>query len=185
MTLAGFLFLVETPMHPHSGTLLHTIRSWGYKTHRHPFNASSQPDGLPEARLPNHITHPGGGCWLAYKKITSWSPMVSLLILTQNCPSATTCAVELNFLNGSKVAIISCYLPQTTEVHAIACDALSQLPNTYPHHLIMGGVYKGAGTPRPRRTPTSMPSHTKGGRGPCSPLSHRATNCFKRHALTI
>ena len=57
-----FLFLTETPMHPHCGTLLHTPRNWGYTTHHHPTNAPLQPDGLPEARLPNQITHPCGGC---------------------------------------------------------------------------------------------------------------------------
>jgi len=89
----GFLFLTEITMHPHSGTLPNALRIQGYKTHHHPSNAPSLPDYLPEARLPNHITHPGGGCWLAYKKITSWSPLVSPLTLSQNCPSATTCAV--------------------------------------------------------------------------------------------
>ena len=58
-----FIFLTETPMHPHSGTLLHALRNWGYKIHHHPTKTPFQPDGLPEARLPNHITHSGGGCW--------------------------------------------------------------------------------------------------------------------------
>jgi len=94
-------------MHPHSGTLIHALRNRGYKIHHHSTNAPFQPDSLPEAHLPNHITHSGGGCWLAYKKNTSWSPLVSPFTSLQNCPSATTCAVELVLLNGSKAAIIS------------------------------------------------------------------------------
>ena len=66
-----FLFFIEIPMHPHSRTLLHTLRNRVYKAHHHPSNAPGQPDGLPEARLPNHLTHPSGGCWLARKKKTS------------------------------------------------------------------------------------------------------------------
>jgi hypothetical protein len=66
-----FFFLRQTPIHPHIGTLLHTLRNREYTIHHHPSNAPSPPDGLPEARLPNHLIHPGGGCWLAYKKKTS------------------------------------------------------------------------------------------------------------------
>ena len=62
-----FLLLTETPMHPHSGALLHALRNRGYKVHHHQVNAPFHPDGLPEARLPAHLTHPGGGAWLAYK----------------------------------------------------------------------------------------------------------------------
>jgi hypothetical protein len=29
-------------------------------------NAPSPPDLLPEARIPAHLTHRGGGSWLAY-----------------------------------------------------------------------------------------------------------------------
>jgi len=57
-------------MHPHSGALFHSLRNRGYRVNHYPSNASFQPDGLPEARLPDHITYPGGGCWLAYKKHT-------------------------------------------------------------------------------------------------------------------
>ncbi len=106
-------FLTETPMHPHSGALIHALRNRGYKVHHHPSNAPFQPDGLLEARLLDHITHLGGGCWLAYKKHTSWTPPVSLLTLPQTYPSATTYAVKLILLNGSKTAILSCYLPHT------------------------------------------------------------------------
>jgi hypothetical protein len=85
-----FLLLTETPMHPQSGALLHVLRNWEYRVHHHQAKAPFHPDGLPEARLPAQITHPGGGCWLAYKKHASWTPLVSPLTLTQNCPRATT-----------------------------------------------------------------------------------------------
>jgi hypothetical protein len=35
-----FLFLTETPLHPHSGALLHALRNRGYRIHHHPSNAS-------------------------------------------------------------------------------------------------------------------------------------------------
>jgi len=76
-----FLFLTEIPMHIHSGPLLHTLRNRGYRVHHHPSNAPFQPDGLPEARFPDHITHPGGGCRLAYKKHTSWTTLEAPLNL--------------------------------------------------------------------------------------------------------
>ena len=57
----AFLFRTETPMHPHSGALIHALRNRGYRIHLHPSNVPFQPDGLPEARLSDHITHPGGG----------------------------------------------------------------------------------------------------------------------------
>jgi hypothetical protein len=47
-----FLLIKETPMHPHSGALLHVLRNREYRVHHHPSNASFHPDGLPEARLP-------------------------------------------------------------------------------------------------------------------------------------
>ena len=129
----------ETPMHPYSGALLHAPRNRGYAVHHHPPNAPLQPDGLQEARLSDYITHPGGGCRLAYKKHTSWTPLVSPLNLPRNCRSATTCAVELTFFNGTKAAIISYYLPQMVEANSITCDAMSQLPHSLPHSLIILG----------------------------------------------
>ena len=90
-----FLLLTETPMHPHSGALLHALCNREYKIHHHTVNAPFHPDGLPEARLPASLTHPGGGAWLAYKKHASWAPMVTLRTLPLSCPRATTCAVEL------------------------------------------------------------------------------------------
>jgi hypothetical protein len=50
---------------------------------------------------------------------------VTPLSLPQSCPRATTCAVELALQDGSKAAILSCYLPQTVEEHAAACAALA------------------------------------------------------------
>ena len=131
-------------MHPHCGALLHVLRNREYRVHYHPVNAPFHPDGLPEARLPVQLTHPGGGAWIAYKKHAPWAPLVAPLPLPQSCPRATTCAVELALQNGSKAAILSCYLPQTVEAHAATCDALSQLPGTLPHSLIiMGGDFQG------------------------------------------
>jgi hypothetical protein len=63
--------------------------------------------------------------------------LVTPLTLPQSCPRATTCAVELALRDGSKAAIISCYLPQTPEEHAATCAALTQLPGTLPHSLII------------------------------------------------
>jgi hypothetical protein len=40
-----FLFLAETPMHPHSGALIHALRNIDYIIHHHMSNASFQPDG--------------------------------------------------------------------------------------------------------------------------------------------
>jgi len=69
---------------------------------------------------------------------------VSPLILPHNCPCATTCAVELTLPNGVEAAIVSCYLSQTLEAHVITFDALSQLPQTLPHSLvILGGDLQG------------------------------------------
>jgi len=63
-----FLFVTETPLHPHSGALVHRLRNWGIRLHCHSSIAPSHQDVLPEAHLPTHLTHPGGGYWLAYKK---------------------------------------------------------------------------------------------------------------------
>jgi hypothetical protein len=72
---------------------------------------------------------------------------VTPLSLPQSCPRATTCAVEITLYDGSKAAILSCYLPQTLEAHAATCAALTQLPGTLPHSLIiMGGDLQGGWT---------------------------------------
>jgi hypothetical protein len=134
-----FPLLTETPTHPHSGAPIHALRDRGYRIHHHPSNAPFQQDGLPEARLPDHSTHPGGGCWLAYKKHASWTPLLSPLTLPHTCLIAPTCVVELTLLNGTKAAIILCNLPHAIEAHAITCDALSQLPHTLMHSLIILG----------------------------------------------
>jgi hypothetical protein len=63
--------------------------------------------------------------------------LVSPLTLPQTCPGATTCAVKLILLNGSKATIISCYLPHKIETHVVTCDAVSQQPHTLPHSLVM------------------------------------------------
>ncbi len=141
------LLLTETPLPPHSGALLHVLRNRGYRIHHHPPNAPFQPDGLPEARVHGHVTHPGGGCWLAYMKHTSWTTLVSPITLPHNCPIATICAVELTLFNGTKAAIVSCYPHQTIEAHFDTYAALTKLPNTLPHSLIiwMGGPTGGLG----------------------------------------
>ena len=81
-----FLFLTETPMHPHNGALIHALRDRDYIIHHHLSNVWFKPDDLPEARLPDHMIRSDGGCWLAYKKHTSWTPMVSPLTLPRLAP---------------------------------------------------------------------------------------------------
>jgi len=76
-----FLILAETPLLRNNGALTHVLRNKGYKIYYHPINAPSPPDTLPEARLPDHLTHPGGGCWIAYKKYTTWAAQVRTLRL--------------------------------------------------------------------------------------------------------
>jgi len=56
------LFLTEAPLHTHNGALTHVLRNRGYSIHHHPANAPSPLDTLLEARIPAHLTHPGGGC---------------------------------------------------------------------------------------------------------------------------
>jgi hypothetical protein len=52
--------------------------------------------------------------------------------------------VELALQDGSRAAILSCYLPQTIEAHAATCAALIELPGTLPHSLIIvGGDFRG------------------------------------------
>ncbi len=55
------LLLTETPTLPLQGALTQVLCNRGYKTHYHPVNAPSPMDTLPEARLPTHTTHGGGG----------------------------------------------------------------------------------------------------------------------------
>jgi hypothetical protein len=57
----GILFLTETPLHIRSGALTHVLRNRGYRIHYHSANAPSPPDAIPEARIPDHLTHAGGG----------------------------------------------------------------------------------------------------------------------------
>ncbi len=59
------LLLTETPLQVYSGPLTHALRNRGCKIHHNPSNSPSQPDVLLEARLPYHLIHSGGGCWLA------------------------------------------------------------------------------------------------------------------------
>ena len=53
-----FLLLTETPLHPHSGALLHALRNRGYKIHHHPTNAPFQPEGLLDGGPPPQSHHP-------------------------------------------------------------------------------------------------------------------------------
>jgi hypothetical protein len=62
------LFFTETPLHTRNGALLHVLRNRGYHIYYHPANVPSRPGTLPEARIPAHLTHAGGGTWLAYTK---------------------------------------------------------------------------------------------------------------------
>ena len=154
------IFLTETPPHTQSGALKHVLRNRDYCTHYHPENAPSPPDPLPEARIPAQLTHARGGSWLAYKKHTSWSPMIRPLTLPEDCPRATTCAVKLTLLSGTKAAFIACYLPQPLEEHAQVCKALANLPQVLPHQiLILGGDLQGDWEGPSPKTPhiTSLP----------------------------
>ena len=179
---SDFLLLTETPLSPHRGALLQSLRNRGYGVHHHPSNAPFQPDGLPEARLSDHIIHPGGGCWLAYKKHTSWTTLVCPLTLPINCPRATTYVVELTLVYGTKAAIISCYLPQPVEAHSNTCAILAQLPHTLSHPLIiLGGDLHGELIKGPRRSYKSLPIHTKGGQGQHCPPSLHTNNRALNH----
>jgi hypothetical protein len=132
------LFFTETPLHTRNGAMLHVLRNRGYHIHYH------RTDTLPETRTPAHLTHAGGGSWLAYTKTAPWSSTVRPLTLPADCPRSTTCVVEITLLTGAKAAFIECYLPQPLEDHAQVCKALTNLPQALPHHvLIMGGDLQG------------------------------------------
>ena len=62
------LLLTETPPLSHQGALTQILRNRGYKTQYHLANAPPPTGTIPEARLPTHTTHGGGGCWIAHKK---------------------------------------------------------------------------------------------------------------------
>ena len=106
-----FLLFTETPPLPNNEALTHKLRNMVYKLYYHPINARTPPDTLPEARLPDHLTHPGGGCWIAYRKDMSLVAHVRPLRPPTDCPGANTCAVEATLRSGAKEAIIANYLP--------------------------------------------------------------------------
>ena len=54
-----FLLLTETSLLSDNGALTHILRNSGNQIRCHPINAPSPPDTFPEARLPDHLTHPG------------------------------------------------------------------------------------------------------------------------------
>ena len=128
--LPDVLFITETPCHTRSGALQAVLRNRGFALHYNPANAPSSPDTLPEARIPAHITHPGGGAWLAYRKHAPWSSTVRPLTLPMGSSDSTICAVELTMLTGTKVALISCYPPPTTRGTRAGLFN-SDRPNTY------------------------------------------------------
>jgi hypothetical protein len=98
-----FLLLTETPFLSNYGALAHILRNKGYRFHYHHINAPSPPDTLPETRLPDHLTHQGGSCWIAYKKYTTWAAQVRPLRLPKDCLMANTCAVEITLHSVVKV----------------------------------------------------------------------------------
>jgi len=153
----GILFITETPLHIRNGALLHVLRNRGFHIRYHPANAPSPPDALLKARIPTHLTHTGGGTWLPYRKHAPWSFMVRPLTIPEECPSTTTCAVEITLLTCAKAVLISCYLPQAPAEHAQVCKALTNLTQTLPHHVFSmgGGAYKTIGTAPPQKAPTS------------------------------
>ena len=107
-----FLFLTETPLAPNNGALTHILRNRGYKLNYQPVNTLKPQDTLPAARLTDHLTHSGGGCWIAYRKYTSWVTHVRPLRLPTDCPLATTCAVEVILHSAAKAIMITSYLRQ-------------------------------------------------------------------------
>jgi hypothetical protein len=111
------MLLTETPLLPSSGALTHILRNRGYKIHYHPINGPSSLVILPMARLPDHLTHSGGVCCIAYRKNSTWATHVRTLRLPTNCAPATTCAVEITLHSGKKAAIVDSYLPQPKEEH--------------------------------------------------------------------
>ena len=140
----GVLLLTETPPIPHQGALNQVLRNRGYKTHYHTVHTPSPKDKLPEARLPTHTTHNGGGCWIAYNKQAPWATTVRNLTLPGSCPKATTCAIEFTMHSGAKATIVACYLPQNEEAHSQTCKTLARLTTTLPHHtIIIGGDFQG------------------------------------------
>jgi len=134
-----FLLLAETPLLSGNGVLTHILRNRGYKRHFHPTNAPSPPDTLPEARIRANIINSGWGCWIAYKKHSTWSTKFRPLFLPTYFPMAFTCAVELTLLTGKKAANIASYLPSPVKEHARVCQALVDLSSTLPHHLLVLG----------------------------------------------
>jgi hypothetical protein len=139
----GIILLMETPMHPRQGAITRILHNNGCKTHCHLAISPSPADTLPEARLPPHTTHSGGGCWIAYKTQTPWATIFCNLPLPGTCPKATTCAIELTLNSGDKAAIVACYLPQATDEHSRSCKALARLTYNLPHHLsILGGDFQ-------------------------------------------
>ena len=105
--ILDFLLIAETPSLPNDGPLTHTLRNKGYKTHYQYVNAPTPPDTLPEAGLPTHLTHSGGGCWIAYRKYTSRAAHVCPLRLPNDCPQAITCVVEVTLHSGEKATIVA------------------------------------------------------------------------------
>jgi hypothetical protein len=76
---------------------------------------------------------------------------MSPLTLPHTCHIAPICAIELSLDNGTKAAIISCYLSQTVEAHSLTCAALAQLPHTLTHSLIiLGGDFQRGGAVVPQ-----------------------------------
>jgi hypothetical protein len=135
-----FLLITETFLLHNNGALTHILRNRGYKIHYHPANAPSLRDVLPEARLPGHLTHPRGGCWISYRKHAAWKTHVRPLRLPADCPRAIPFAVEITLHSGEKAAVVASYLPQPVEEHGRTCQAFDRLPATLPHHLlILGG----------------------------------------------
>ncbi len=128
----NFLLLAETLSLHNDGALTHTLRNRGYTMYYQPINAPTPPDALPEARFSNHLTHSGDGCWITYRKYTSWATHVRHLRLPIYCPLATTCVVEVTLHSGEKAAIIARHLPQPIDDHEKALGRLPQGPPASP-----------------------------------------------------
>jgi hypothetical protein len=57
-----FVQFTNTPLLPSNGARTHILRNMGYKINYHPINAPSPQEILTDARLPDRLTHAGGGC---------------------------------------------------------------------------------------------------------------------------
>jgi len=133
-----FLLLAETPRHPHNGALAHTLHNRGYKIHYHPTNAPSHLDTPLEACLSPQLTHtPKRGMLVGLQEIDP-------IVLHGPTSSPTPRMLQgdhfrdgIDLLTRANATVFACYLPQPARKHDRVCHALSRLPTSVPHHLLV------------------------------------------------